>query len=692
MGGAAIGMRTPAGAETARAAAPPPGADAHADGRGDGRGDGDTDGRALRTALAALAARLLAIDPAALGGVLLHAPGTEESARWLQAARAACATGAPGAPWRRLPVAISEDRLLGGLDVAATLASGARVTARGLLADGDGGVLVLGRAGDAGARVVSALAGALDDGAVALERDGLSERHAARIAVVAVAHGDEREAVAPALAERLALHVALPVGWSADDTPGAWGDAADPAADVAAARARLAAVALPRAAAAALCEAADALGVDSPRAAVLAGRVARASAALDGRAAADADDLARAVRLVLAPRATRVPELETPDEPNEPQPPPPDDAPPPDPAPEPPRAERPAEPPPDHRDPEDAPPDADPPAPDLGDLGELLIAAAQAALPPDLLAGRSTGAAPRQAPREAGGRRGDERRDDARGRRVGTRAGRPVRGARLDVVETLRTAAPWQGLRRAARPATRPLPTPPADRRHAPLAHAGTVPEPRAPLDVRGEDLRVQRRRRRTGTTTLFVVDASGSAALGRLAEAKGAVELLLAESYVRRDRVGLIAFRGRGAELLLPPTRALTRARRALGALPAGGGTPLAAALVSAGEAVDLVRREGARAAVVLLTDGRANVALDGAPGRPRAREDAHAAARALRLRGALTIVVDVAPRGDPEARALAATLDARYVVLPVVTARALHARVRDAVAGAEPAGGRRA
>jgi magnesium chelatase subunit D len=258
---------------------------------------------------------------------------------------------------------------------------------------------------------------------------------------------------------------------------------------------------------------------------------------------------------------------------------------------------------------------------------------------------------------------------------VGTRQGRPRGGARLDVVESLRAAAPWQRVRLADRPPR--------------TANDG----PRAPLEMRVEDLRVQRRVRRTGTTTLFVVDASGSAALGRLAEAKGAVELLLGESYVRRDRVGLLAFKGTTSEQLLPPTRALTRARRALAGLPAGGGTPLATALLAAAETVDAVRRDGSRAAVVLLTDGRANVALDGAPGRPQARADAHAAARALRAREALVVLVDTSPRGDAEARALAAALDARYVALPVVTARALHERVRTLVGEvADAPAGRRA
>lgn len=139
---------------------------------------------------------------------------------------------------------------------------------------------------------------------------------------------------------------------------------------------------------------------------------------------------------------------------------------------------------------------------------------------------------------------------------------------------------------------------------------------------VRRDDLRIRILKQRTETTTVFCVDASGSAALERLAEAKGAVELLLAEAYVRRDRVALVAFRGTGAELVLPPTRSLTRAKRGLSGLPGGGGTPLAAGIDAAVAVALGVRRGGSRPAIVLLTDGRANVARSGegdGPGRAR-------------------------------------------------------------------------
>ncbi|MBY0334635.1 MAG: VWA domain-containing protein, partial [Acetobacteraceae bacterium] len=244
-----------------------------------------------------------------------------------------------------------------------------------------------------------------------------------------------------------------------------------------------------------------------------------------------------------------------------------------------------------------------------------------------------------------------------RGRPIGVRAGRLHAGARLALIETLRAAAPWQRLRNGA---------------------AGT-----RRLRIRPEDVRIRRYRARPGTTTIFAVDASGSAALHRLAEAKGAVELLLAECYARRDRVALIAFRGRAAEVLLPPTHALARARRSLAALPGGGATPLAAALDAALAQVEAERREGRTPLLVLLTDGRANVARDGTTGRSAGEADALAAARGLAAARITTLLVDTAPRAQPFARTLAEAMRARYLALPQADATGLS----DAVALARAA-----
>jgi magnesium chelatase subunit D len=169
------------------------------------------------------------------------------------------------------------------------------------------------------------------------------------------------------------------------------------------------------------------------------------------------------------------------------------------------------------------------------------------------------------------------------------------------------------------------------------------------------------------------------------LAEAKGAVELLLAESYARRDRVSLVAFRGQGTEVLLPPTRALARAKKVLAALPGGGGTPMAHAIDAALEQSIATRRGGSAPLVVMMTDGRANIARDGTPGRKQAEVDALAAAARLASQHIPAMFVDTSPRGELVARKLAEAMQARYILLPSADAKALGGLVRTAMQMAE-------
>jgi magnesium chelatase subunit D len=197
---------------------------------------------------------------------------------------------------------------------------------------------------------------------------------------------------------------------------------------------------------------------------------------------------------------------------------------------------------------------------------------------------------------------------------------------------------------------------------------------------VQAADFRITRFRQRSETTTIFAVDASGSAALERLAEAKGAVELLLAEAYVRRDKVALVAFRGTGAEIVLAPTRALARARRDLSALPGGGGTPLASGLDKAADLARTAAKAGGTATLVVLTDGRANVARSGAPGRVQANADALHAAKMIRAAGIRAILVDTAARPQDSARHLAEAMGARYLPLPYADATAMSSAIRSA------------
>jgi magnesium chelatase subunit D len=585
------------------------------------------------SARAALAAALLAVDPVGLGGAALRAaPGPLRDA-WLLLLRSLLPESTP---FLRVPLSASDTALLGGLDLSATLHAGRPVAQRGLLARADGGFLLLAMAERVGPGTASHLAAALDTHQVALERDGLTERCPARLAVVALDEGaSDEERMPAALLDRLAFHLLLdpapdgeePVDWRADD--------------IALARERLNQVSVPDAVLQSLCGASLVWGVDSLRAPLLALRAARAAAALAGLEEVDESHATLAASLVLAPRATRMPSAEPPAD--DPSPPPASDA-----DAEPPQDQPPAEPPGEDAATEPPPePNANPQA-----MEDRLVEAVRAAIPPGLLAALQMGQ-DRQARAAAAGRSGAAMKHQHRGRPVGTRRGEPRSGARLHVLETLRAAAPWQRLRQQISPG-------------------------QTRIQVRREDFHIVRYRQHRPTTTVFVVDASGSAALHRLAETKGAVELLLAECYVRRDRVAVLAFRGPGTELLLPPTRSLARAKRSLSALPGGGGTPLASGIEAASELAAQLARQGDTPIVVLLTDGRANIARSGAPGRAAATDDALAAAQAFRLGGCSALLIDTSPHPSDAAQTLAQTMGAAYVPLPHAGAEGLSRAVQ--------------
>jgi magnesium chelatase subunit D len=141
-----------------------------------------------------------------------------------------------------------------------------------------------------------------------------------------------------------------------------------------------------------------------------------------------------------------------------------------------------------------------------------------------------------------------------------------------------------------------------------------------------------------------------------------------------------VVAFRGRAAEVLLPPTRSLVRAKRSLAGLPGGGGTPLASGIDAVAGLADGVARRGGSPVLVFLTDGRANVARDGSGGRARADQDARDAARRLRVAGHATLLLDTSPQPAASARTLAADMAAAYVPLPRADAASIAAPVRAA------------
>jgi magnesium chelatase subunit D len=594
---------------------------------------------------AALVASLFAVDPYRLGGVCLRSPMHPAREQWLQGLRDVLPARSPV---RKIPCNIPDGRLLGGLDLVATLKANRPIAERGVLAEADGGVVIVAMAERLTAQTAGRLNAALDAGEVVMPREGVTLAHPARVGLVVLDEGLGDDEHAPvALLDRLAF--LLDLGgfcMRAVLTP------EHERADIEAARALLPSVRYDDDILEALCATALALGAGSPRVNLLALRTALAAAALDGRSRVTHEDAVLAARLVLAPRATRMPAPAAEPPPAEPPPrdetPPSEEATPPEAAQPPPESSGNGEPPTDT--------DAEPPTLAAENLTEMLVAATQAAIPEGLLARlRSVSAAQRRAGVSGGGRTGDWRRSGMRGRPAGVMAGSPLGGrARLNVIETLRAAAAWQRLR-------------------------GRI-DGQGRVRVSPEDFRVTKYQQRTQTLTIFVVDASGSSALNRLAEAKGAVELLLAACYVRRDQVAVIGFRGKRADILLSPTRSLVRAKRSLAGLPGGGGTPLASALESAAALGALAQRRGETPTLVVLTDGRANVARDGTPGRELAHAQALIAARGVARAGIAALFVDTSPRPSELARGIASALRAQYIALPFANARSLNAVIQAA------------
>ena len=647
--------RPPAGSAVGAKAWPDPGA-----------GPGERDADAPHPAEQALArwqdaqvvAALLALNPMGLGGVHLKSPPGAVRDQWLRLLQQASPASAT---LRRMPRHADESRLLGGLDLNATLQSGRPVVQMGLLSELDGGLLVCPMAEQLPRRTVAYLCQALDRGHLRMERDGLSLDVPTRLAVVALDEAladSEEPGLEPALRERLAFVLDLhEQDWrSCGLTPLSTQDEAvwdeEQWGDMERARQRLPAVATPEPVLTALVQAAHALGVASVRAPWLALQAARTLAALRGLNEPGADEVRDAARLVLGPRATQLPSAPPADDVDEDPVNEPAQAHPDDPAPVPP-SEMSA--PPEAAPPDEPAPNAPtPPAPPSDELQDLSIDAIQAALPAGLLAlmAQRNGLAARSRPRsEASSRAGDRQRRGAQGRPCGVRPGLPTGGHRLSLIDTLRQAAPWQRLRQAQPPR----------------------------VIVHRDDLRVIRREPRRPTTTVFVVDASGSNALNRLAEAKGAVETLLADCYVRRDRVAVIGFRGQTAETLLPPTRSLVRAKRSLAGLPGGGGTPMARALTDSRLLCESLQRRGDTVSMVLLTDGKANINLEGQPGREGAHADAVMAARQLFVSGVACLLIDTSPKPQAQARELALAMGARYIPLPQAQAGEIGRIVRN-------------
>ena len=574
----------------------------------------------------------LQIDAAGLGGVWLRSPHGPMRDLWVQGLQNTQAV------LHKVPTHTDVTRLLGGVDLSSCLQTGQWVMQQGLLEKSANGVVVL------------PMAERQPVHQLALVTQG-QDQH--KYGVVALDESDADDPPLPArLQDRLGLWLDLrDLPYQAHATEWLW--LTDE--EVQATRARLQHIQASDAQLQSVCAVAQALGVQSLRALHITLRLAGILAALDEQTHIDQVHLEQALRCVLLPRATQLPEApsseQNNDASNEEPPAPPENQ-----TSEPHATDEPVS---DDRSVnEDTPSHEDTPSKEdrsdstdptntLQDtaLEDVLLAATIASLPTQLLEKLAAGNAQRMATGTQGSS-GQSMASRHRGRPLAPRKGSPHSGARLHVLATLRAAVPHQKWR----------------------TKVGA-----APLAIRAEDFHVHRFAQKSATCLIVAIDASGSAAMERLAQAKGAVELLLNQSYARRDSVCVIAFRGTQAQTLLPPSRSLVRAKKALANLPGGGGTPLATALQQVYLQAQPLQRNGVTPLLVVLSDGRANVTLAGVGGREQAHQESLQWAQSCARLGVAALWIDTGLQANGIALPIAQAMHAHYMHMPRVESHKL-------------------
>ena len=599
---------------------------------------------------ALLAARILRAGGRSVGGLWLKARAGGVRDAYLEYLRTALA---PHENWVRVPAAVPLSALTGTIDIAATAVAGRLVSQAGLLARAHHGVLLV------------PMAERLEPSAAALIGDAMDTRKSAKVGrsdredecdpaeftVIAIDESAGPEERLPAaLEDRLGLVVDLnTVSWSQIA-------AAEPK-ECAASRPSHREVAVADGMVRLLSAVAGASGATSLRTLQHLVSVCRAHAALSGRTHAVEEDALTALRLclglTLGPQQQPGPDpAEAPSQDSSPQGP-------------------------SDMEKDGKPPQRSPDDPEDGERALTALATLLAALEAGSIDGLLDFAQSRATAsiRARSGKSGAARKNARRGRPVSVASSAPYPDARPNIIATLRAAAPWQLIRmRKRKDLERKLGVtlPAAAKRQRPL--------------ITRDDYRYQRLRHETPSTAIFVVDASGSTALERLGETKGAIEQLLARCYVRRDEVAMIAFRGTAAETVLPPTRSLVMAKRKLADLPGGGPTPLVAGLVRGLEMALGLRRQGSTPILVLLTDGRGNIALDGTPNRALAAEQLVGMASRCRSEAIRSICIDIARRPREAVAGLAQAMGADLHFLRHADARRLSDVVNTSLEEAHP------
>jgi magnesium chelatase subunit D len=568
---------------------------------------------------ACLMAKMIAVDPSGLGGVWVKSQAGPVRDLWLKGLQKLIQGQVD---LIKVPSNADEGALIGELDLLKTLALQKKVYTSGILDQVQTGLLLL------------PMAERMQSHAAALLTQAYDLKSQFGMVAFDESLTDEDQQLLPRFVERLAFQINLE-SLSYRDCHFAVEQL-----DFLEIRKRLLQIEFPMEALDAVMTAAQSLGIDSLRVGLFVARASRVLAALRGSDLLEQADIQTATRLIFAHRITRLPQSKEPsleeDSSEENQTSPQDEN-------QPPTPENTSSNSDEILNQEDA---QNVPAPlRQEDLEEMIIEASKANLSQNLLDSFDQHKKIIKTNNNSQGRVGQLQKGLLSGQALPSRKGKPSYKHKIDILKTIQAASPWQKIRRL----------------ESPKEFTSSQR-----IIVKADDIHLKQFVQRTTTVTVFVVDASGSSAMERLSEAKGAVELLLAQCYIRRDQVSLMTFRGKQVELILPPTRSLVRAKRLLAGMPGGGGTPLASAIRDSAQFGKKLKSKGQTPLIIILTDGRANVSIDGIGGREDAFKDALFCANQARLEQLQILFIDTSLKPQETNQQIAQQLGAQYLPLP--------------------------